>query len=264
MGKFVLPKVFHIGSTTIDVDTIRQYLVYSNNTEFGTELNLAVNKDELDIVLCSIYAKLCYKSLSLGQNANISTTRDYESNIENCFNHGHLSVFEHFNLNFIVTDCSRIFSHELVRHRVGTAFSQTSGRYCRLDEIDLVLDPILEPVKEDVTEIISYLEQKYATMAQKLGLLDEKSFDRKKKLTSALRRIAPNGQSNEMGFSVNIRSLRHLVMLRTNRGAEWEIRQVFNQVYQIIKEKCPLIFFGAKEEIVEGQLEITGMNMQPY
>lgn len=263
MGKFVQPRVFLIGETKVDIVAVKEYLAYTNNLEFLPDFYQSLGQDG-NIALCSLYAKLCYKSLTVGQNANITSTRDCKSNIENCFDHGHLSVFEHVQLNFVVTDCSRIYCHEQVRHRVGTAFSQTSGRYVRLDEIDLVFDPILSPVEEDIKDLIFYIEQKYTEMVKKLGLDAEKSFDRKKKLTSALRRIAPNGQSNEMGFSVNLRALRHMVMLRTNRGAEWEIRLVFNQIYNLVKEKCPLIFYGAKEELVEGQIEVTGMNMQPY
>ncbi len=101
-------------------------------------------------------------------------------------------------------------------------------------------------------------------MVQTMGLKDMKDFARKKKITSALRRIAPNGQSNEIGFTVNLRSLRHTLMLRTSRHAEWEIRLVFNQLYQLLKDKYPMIFYGAKEEMVEGLLEISGMKMQPY
>jgi thymidylate synthase ThyX len=89
-------------------------------------------------------------------------------------------------------------------------------------------------------------------------------FAKKKKITSALRRLLPNGQSNEIGFSVNLRSLRHLVMVRTSRHAEWEIREVFSQIYNITKKKYPLLYYGAKEEVVDGIAEVTGLKMQPY
>ena len=100
------------------------------------------------------------------------------------------------------------------------------------------------------------------------GLLDIlkkiKDFTLKKKITSALRRFAPNGQSNEIGFSVNLRSLRHTVMMRTGRHAEWEIRKVFEQIYLLLKNAYPTIFHGAKEEVLDGIIEVTGMLMQPY
>ena len=38
----------------------------------------------------------------------------------------------------------------------------------------------------------------------------------------------------------------------------------FEQIYLLLKDQHPTIFHGAKEEIIEGILEITGMKMQPY
>jgi thymidylate synthase ThyX len=89
-------------------------------------------------------------------------------------------------------------------------------------------------------------------------------FAQKKKLTSACRRIIPQGIVNEMGFSINLRALRHVVMMRTAAGAEWEIREIFGQVYRAIKDKYPLVFHGAKERMVDGALEVYGMRQQPY
>jgi thymidylate synthase ThyX len=85
-----------------------------------------------------------------------------------------------------------------------------------------------------------------------------------KKITSAIRRIAPNGQSNEIGFTVNFRALRHFVMLRSTRHAEFEIRAVSNQVYNLIEPWFPKLFWRAKTRMVEGWKEIYGMRMQPY
>lgn len=155
-------------------------------------------------------------------------------------------------------------THELVRHRAGTAFSQTSGRYVRGDKVDIVYDPILDPIKDLVVAFQDEIEVRYKEMVEESGLNDLKDFNLKKKLTSALRRLLPNGQSNEIGFSVNLRSLRHIVQLRTSRYAEWEIRKVFEQVYKIVKEKYPLVFYGALELTVDGILEVSGMKMQPY
>ena len=53
-------------------------------------------------------------------------------------------------------------------------------------------------------------------------------------------------------------------MIRTSRHAEWEIRKVFEQIYLALKDKHGTMFHGAKEELVEGILEITGMKLQPY
>lgn len=265
MGKLVEPKVYWVGYQEINEAEIRRYLKDSGNEDFldsiGAARKVGLTSAE---ILCSMFAKLCYKALTLGKNANISRVRDIEANVRACFDAGHGSVFEHVNFNFIIADCSRIFTHELVRHRAGTAFSQNSGRYIRLDKIDIVFDPILEPIRELCLEKQNYDENWYQKAVEAIGLENMKNFSQKKKITSALRRFAPNGQSNEIAFSVNLRSLRHTVMMRTGRHSEWEIRKAFEQVYLLLKDKYPTIFHGAEEEVVDGIIEVSGMKMQPY
>lgn len=265
MGKLVTPNVYWVGYTETNDSEIQRYLKDSGNEDFWQSVIEArasgISNAE---ILCSMFAKLCYKSLTLGKNANITRVRDISDNLKGCFDVGHGSIFEHVGFNFVIADCSRVFTHELVRHRIGTAFSQNSGRYIRLDNIDIVFDPILEPVREDFADIQYYLEEKYASMVRKMQLDQMNDFTTKKKITSALRRIAPNGQTNEIGFSTNLRTLRHTVMMRTGRHSEWEIRCVFEKIYLILKEKHPTIFHGAVETVVDGIIEVSGMRMQPY
>jgi thymidylate synthase (FAD) len=265
MGKLVRPSVYHIGYTCIDMPGLVDYLKDSGNEDFLDSLSQAKETGLSDgEILCSFYAKLCYASLTLGKNANVNRIRDIPDNLVACFDIGHGSVFEHASLNFVVRNCSRVFTHEIVRHRAGTAFSQTSGRYVRGDSVDIVFDPILQPVQEEVESLQGLIEVRYAEMVRKMGLNDMKDFARKKKITSALRRLLPNGQSNEIGFTVNLRSLRHIVQLRTSRHAEWEIREVFGQAYRLVQPKYPMLFHGAVEQDVEGLLEVSGMKMQPW
>lgn len=261
----VTPKVYLIGFSDIDQHGLQQYLHDTKQTEFLHDIQLAHSQGlSAAESLCSFFAKACYKSLAVGKNKNITQVRDIKSNLEATFNQGHGSVWGYCVINFMATDVSRVLTHELVRHRAGWAYSQTSGRYVRGDELDLVFDPILEPVKDDVIDAVLAIRTAYLKMVEKLRLDQMTDMATKKKLTSALRRILPNGQSNEIGFSVNLRSLRHFVMVRTSRHAEWEIRSVAEQVYDLVKARFPLVFYGAKEEVVEGVKEISGMKLQPY
>ena len=97
-------------------------------------------------------------------------------------------------------------------------------------------------------------------MEHHLKIDQVKDFGTKKKLTSAMRRMLPNGQANEIGVSLNLRALRHTIENRTSRHTEWEIRYIFNQIYKLMKKKYKAMFFDAKEEEVEGLLEITFKN----
>lgn len=254
---FVTPKVYLIGYTGIDYTAILQYLEDTNQQEFISDMNVArdcgISPGE---ILCSFYAKACYSALTTKKNLNISKVRDIEDNLEGVIASGHGSVLEHASMNFMITNCSRILTHELVRHRVGTAFSQTSGRYVRNDVLNVVVDPILEQAYDLVEEARVFLEDWYKRLEDKMDITLVSDFDRKKKITSAMRRMLPNGQANEIGISLNFRSLRHLISMRTSRHAEWEIRVAFNQVYDLVKEKFPVMFLDATEEMVEGYKEI--------
>lgn len=302
MPNYVMPHVFMIGEPCINYDGLNRYLEHIGATDFNNAISSAIKSGLSDAeILCSVFSKLCYKSFDVSRNINLTKTRDIYDNITNCFETGHGSVFEHVYFNFIISDCSRVFTHELVRHRVGVAFSQTSGRYCRLDSIPFVFDPVLEPVKDKWAEQLTNIEELIYYTECVLGLRvpppsnpemsiedsllhraharnggytinqvdfnwvpSNLPFSKKKKLTSAIRRIAPNGQSNEIGYSVNLREIRHTILMRTAAVAEWEIRYIFNLIYNIMKDKYPLMFYGAKEAEVDGLLEITGMKCQPY
>jgi thymidylate synthase (FAD) len=305
-GQFVRPKTFLVGYTSIDKEALAAYLAYTGNTQFLDSLEAARQQGLSEgEVLCSFYAKLCYKSLTLGRNSNVTKIRDVPDNLVNCFQQGHGSVFGHCNLNFVTTDCSRLFTHELVRNHVGTEYSQTSGRYVRLDKLDVVLDPILEDCEEIVRHALAVVEDAVYRMECRKGLRkppelpghlqgyqglvngdcmafgkvntsaehrdklrwvpnDEQPFSYKKKVTSAIRRLAPNGQANEIGWSVNLRALRHVIQMRSSRHAEWEIRLVMSQVHELVKGKFPLIFHGCKTQVVDGLPEFSGMRTQPY
>jgi|ERR1051326_6430183 thymidylate synthase (FAD) len=259
--QFVLPKVFFIGYTCVDLDALTEYLKYTDQLEFLEDINEAREQGISDgEILCSFYAKACYASLTTKKNKNITKTRDIENNIKSILDSGHGSVIEHCNLNFMVTNCSRVYTHEQVRHRPGAAYSQTSGRYVRSDKLFVVIDPILEPAYDLVEEARDYLENWYKRLEERLKINDEKSFDRKKKLTSAMRRMLPNGQANEIGITLNLRALRHTIEMRTSAHAEWEIRYIFEQIYKMVKGKYAIMFSDATEEVKEGILEVKFKN----
>lgn len=303
MGQLVKPKVYFVGCTEVREAGLKEYLTDTKQMDFWDTYRQA--RDEglgSGEALCSVFAKLCYKSLVLGKNANVTRVRDVQKNLEGCHDTGHGSVFEHCQLNFLVTNCSRVYTHEQVRQRAGWAYSQTSGRYCRLDCIDLVWSELLDPVKLEWMRHLQETEDLVYTTECKLGLRkppdkypdvpmgayiqyrnhpaqllsgttaedfqwvpdNSFDFDKRKAITSAIRRIAPNGQANEIGMSCNIRALRHVVQLRTARFAETEIRDIFSQVYSLVKADFPTIFYKARTKMFNGIPEVYGMRMQPY
>lgn len=260
------PKTYLVGVTSPMIEEIRRFLDDTGQDEFMQQF-VEANQEHGPTALVSMFAKLCYRSLVTGKNANVSRVRDVEENVIGCIKQGHGSVFEHVWLNFVTVQCSRVFTHELVRHRVGTAFSQTSGRYCTVEDAGLVLPPHFDDVQFGDTSLRERFDlaleelKQVVSEARDVLDLDNRPMQEKKWWTSALRRIMPNGANNEIGWSCNIRSLRHMIEMRTSRHAEWEIRIVFAEVAALVKERWPLMLYGAKEEEVDGIAEYTGLKV---
>jgi thymidylate synthase (FAD) len=152
-------------------------------------------------------------------------------------------VLEHANYSFALRNVSRVFTHELVRHRAGSAFSQESLRYVRLQDIGFRVPPSLEPVRDQVVHLVEQLEEFQVSAAEALGIDEEGlPFHVKKEITSALRRLAPIGLSTDIIWTANARTLRHVIEMRTAEGAEEELRLVFDLVARIMKDEAPGLF----------------------
>ena len=187
---------------------------------------------------------MCYRSWEPGLNPNVTRIRtDQEQYFANVLQSAHGSVLEHANYSFAFRNCSRVMTHELVRHRAGSAFSQESLRYVRLTDIGFRVPPALEPLREQVISIVEQLEEFQLTAAEKLDIDNgEMPFHIKKEITSALRRLAPEGLSTDILWTANVRTLRHVIEMRTAPGAEEELRTTFNLVAEIMKTEAPSLF----------------------
>lgn len=241
----VEPKVFVIAETKINDTELRQYL-----TEIGAEgWNSDAPSDIEELV--EIMSRGCYKSFGTELNKNITRTRDgNKPHLKNIIAVNHGSVMEHAMISFQFVNVSRVFTHELVRHRVGTAISQESLRYVRLDNLRLWIPSCFAKNDKAVAifeQAFSQAEINYNELlsTETLGFaIDAGTMDVKKELTSAARRVAPIGLGTDIGWSCNIRSLRHIIELRTSPFAEEEIRLVFKQVRDICVDRFPNIMLG--------------------
>ena len=136
-------------------------------------------------------------------------------------------------------------THELVRHRVGTAISQESLRYVRPTELRMTLVPGSELTRiedlEEVTRLLEKVEKGYLDLANQ-SIRPEMDFDAKKGWTSALRRVLPDGIATNVVWTANHRALRWVLEMRTDPGAEAEMRYVFDKVGQIVARDHPEIY----------------------
>jgi thymidylate synthase (FAD) len=174
---------------------------------------------------------------------------DRATYFHNLLSSAHGSVLEHANYTFALRQVSRVATHEIVRHRAGAAYSQESLRYVRLVDIGFRVPPVLEPLRREVIEIVERLEEFQRTAAQRLEIdADGVPFDVKKQVTSALRRLAPIGLSTDIVLTMNVRTLRHVIEMRTSPAAEEELRLIFDQVARIMVEEVPGLFQDFRRE----------------
>lgn len=257
--RFVKPQVFLIGETRIVPEGLQAFLAEQGVPEWQTDAGSDAEK------LIEVAGKLCYQSFSADLNKNLTrvgarNNHDYIQGGLVAAKHG--SVLEHCTVNFVFYNVSRVFTHELVRHRHG-AYSQVSGRYVRNDFIKAFLPAILKSKPEGVAKfeealiiqerIVHDLEEIYGIN----GMTSQADFSIKKLLTSAFRRIIGNGQANHIMATYNHRALRHLIEVRTSRHAEEEIRHAFVEVFWQVATRYPAIYADARETIVDGIEEIT-------
>lgn len=259
------PQIFLVARPHLDFDGMSDYMTAIGGNRWMERIASALIQGSISHAeaLVEFHARNCYRSFDVGLNANVTKVReDSAEYLRNILKQHHGSVLEHANFSFVFYNVSRVFTHELVRHRAGVAISQESLRYVRLTDLKVRIPEILAdgpplqreawnsggfstsvPMKQVIVELVESLEEFQREAAIAFGLDDENvPFHVKKEVTSALRRLAPVGLSTTIGWTANLRTIRHVIEQRTAAGAEEEIQMVFSQVAAIMQNECPLLF----------------------
>ena len=154
-------------------------------------------------------ARSCYNSKS-----NPETRQKF---LRGLIASGHESPIEHAKLTVAVSDVSRAFTHQLVRHRL-FSFTQESQRYVKFgDDIDhfIVPDSILndDKAKQIYGETLATIVDNYHKLCD-LGIKKEDA-----------RMLLPNAAETKIVATANFREWRHFFELRADKHAQWEIRR---------------------------------------
>ncbi|MHB8395146.1 MAG: FAD-dependent thymidylate synthase [Candidatus Dormibacteria bacterium] len=243
MVQETVPQIFLIARPAVDPDAMRAYLAAVGGggwLERRTTSDLTGDGE----LLVEFAGRTCYRSWEPGLNPNVTRVRsDPREYFRNILKSAHGSVLEHSNYTFALRQVSRVATHEIVRHRAGAAYSQESLRYVRLLDVGFRVPPALEPLRGQVLELVERLEEFQRSAAAALHLDDEGvPFHVKKEATSALRRLAPIGLSTDIIMTMNLRTLRHVVEMRTAPGAEEELRLIFGRIGEIMKAEASGVF----------------------
>ena len=242
----VEPEVRLVARPQLDYDMIAEYLAEVGGSSWLERLD----RDQLDNDaqnLAEFAGKMCYRSWEPGLNPNVRRVRDDQLvYLQNILAQAHGSVLEHISFTFVLHNVSRVFSHELVRHRPGTAVSQESLRFVRLADIPFWFPEWAQEDEELMKRaggLLGEMENFQRWMAEHFRLDDDDvKMHEKKHKTSFMRRFAPDGVATGLVWTANVRTLRHTIEARTDPGAEEEIRLVFGRIGELMRAEAPALF----------------------
>ena len=149
-------------------------------------------------------------------------------------NSGHYSVLEHLPLTFLIEDVSRVTEVQLVRHRIAS-YSIRSGRYTKTNNNKPWYqtpksiknnDSIIKLFTEMNENIYSF----YTAMIEQ-GIPKEDA-----------RYILPQGLLTDIVVSMNARAFIEQCEKRLCKKAQWEIREMFTQMKECIKDIYPIVY----------------------
>ena len=195
------PKVYVVGRQNLDRAGLDQFLAdygmsWETDTEIGGEQ------------LVEAGGRLCYVSYGKGRKTNA----EY---VDNIIASKHGSVLEHAVWNFIISGVSRSFTHELVRHRAGWAYSQLSQRYVDESEANYVEPQIIagDPELHALwRETIEASHEAYVRLTEALvAKLQEQGYagtNRRKMAREAARSVLPNATETMIFVTANARDLK--------------------------------------------------------
>ena len=182
-------------------------------------------------------AELC------GQAAAICTdSQNWESALRHAVESGHTSVLEHAVFTFQIDGISRACLAQLTRHRLAS-FDVQSQRYVKLDNPELVMPQTImnSPLNGEVETAMRYMIELYGRLLDS-GVPAEDA-----------RYVTPQAVPTKLVMTMNARELLHFFSLRTCNRAQWEIRQMADEMLKICRMVSPEIFGKAGPGCVTGK-----------
>ena len=182
--------------------------------------------------------RVCYKSEG---NINEESAEKFISNI---INRNHVSVIEHESISVRII-CDRGVTHEIVRHRIAS-YSQESTRYCNYsnDKFGKELTFIKPCFFEEGSKGYEIWKKSMQNIENEYMELIEAGAK-----PQEARSILPNSIKTEIVMTMNLREWRHFFLLRCDKAAHPQMREVAYMILDIFKEKLPLLFDNIVEEL---------------
>ena len=181
---------------------------------------------------------------------------------------GHASPVEHVVFTFGVEGVSRVLTHQLVRHRVGCSYSQQSQRYVRLEQFEYIIPPEIERIPAAKERFIRTMEENQRAYNELAELLRQEHLKKylaegktekqarimaEKTAIEDARYVFPNACETKIVFTMSARALMNFFRQRCCNRAQWEIREMAEEMLRQVKDVAPILFKNAGPGCVAGQ-----------
>jgi thymidylate synthase (FAD) len=188
---------------------------------------------------------------------------------------GHESPIEHVSFTFAVEGVSRVLTHQLVRHRIGCSYSQQSQRYVKLEQFEYIIPPEIAKVPQAKELFIKAMEEDQQTYNKIVEVLFKEHFDRlmaegktekqakasaEKSSIEDARYVFPNACETKIVFTMTARALMNFFRHRCCNRAQWEIREMVEEMLKQVKAVAPTLFKNAGPGCVSGPCPEGSMN----
>lgn len=214
--------------------------------------------------------RLCYSKVGVNELLQKHSKEDNERFIKMLADMGHHSPLEHVSFTFAVEGVSRALTHQLVRHRIAS-YSQQSQRYVNLDKtFDYIMPPSIE--KNEVTttvfenamkDIKRYYDYLVDSLEESYISNGMNKREANKKAIEDARYVLPNACETKIVFTMNVRTLLHFFEKRCCSRAQWEIRNLANEMLRQCKEISPILFSSAGATCKKGYCTEGKMSCNP-
>ena len=214
----------------------------------------------------SASAKLCYSDTGCQTLMDGLTDEKTKSFLEMLSDIGHQSPIEHASFTFGIEGVSRTLLAQITRHRIAS-FSVQSQRYVKKSNFVYITPPEIANNKEaleifnksmensfnDYNTLADILENKYFQEFLSQGLTEKQAKSKaEKKAIEDARFVLPNACETKMVVTMNARSLMNFFSLRCCNRAQWEIKNVADQMLKLCVEVAPTLFKDAGPNCVHG------------
>ncbi len=211
-------------------------------------------------------AKLCYSESGVENILEGLNEEKTEKFLNMLMSLGHQSPIEHVTFTFGIEGVSRSLLAQITRHRIAS-YSVKSQRYVKEGMFEYITPPEIasdEKAKELYIKTMEADQKAYDELADILYKkhyadmvaegMDEKAAAKaaEKKAIEDARFVLPNACETKMVVTMNARSLMNFFHHRCCVRAQWEIRDLADEMLRLVKEVAPTLFKKAGPSCVAG------------